>query len=333
MLFLSPINIKLKFKMTYEEFVPDEYAKHSIINVLKKTKRFLDNGGFGDFPPNKEVQEGLLALDPKLVYKYKESFCGCWSVLCDAAQNDCLPIIRLKVESLKSPHNLETESENKSGKNTFHVSDLIGRAVYGGPSVVRYLKPYIKNINKTDAASNFTPLHWAAQAGETEVVRALLEYPDIDLEVLGFNNSNVKEISPLARAIYSGKNGVAYLLLENGAKLNEDMIYYACKSSSSFMLEKVFSYWSDFNFTFKKHGATPLQVAIEANREYATWKILTASPDVSIESRKKYKKVKGGHTAIDFVNLALEKAKGRSTEVPEHAQWLFKAKKKIEELS
>ncbi|MFC1753152.1 ankyrin repeat domain-containing protein [Thermoproteota archaeon] len=89
---------------------------------------------------------------------------------------------------------------------------------------------------------NATPLHWAAQAGHTEIVKLLIQYK-ADIEA----RSNYGE-TPLMRAVYGNRGEVVKLLIDKGADLSvvdnagrtpmSKALYYGRKDMVKLLIEK-----------------------------------------------------------------------------------------------
>jgi len=114
---------------------------------------------------------------------------------------------RIKGKEGQVPSNyLESTSHDGS------TSLLHDAAKRGNMEVLRECLLNKMPVNQGDAAGN-SALHWAARAGHTDIISALLAVPQVQL-----NTSNKLGETPLKTAAMAGRANAVQKLLEAGAK-------------------------------------------------------------------------------------------------------------------
>ena len=284
----------------YRHFFPDTASESTLIKALTEwQKTRIDQERTDSLP--KEIAIGLQNPDPRYVYDHMDIFCKEHLIMSSAAEHNCVPLFRLRFEKLQ-----ETAFffDNKPIPVEFFINQA---TTFDSANIIRYLNPYVKNINyRTDDTNRCTCLHWAAQGGNQKAVEALLEHPDIDLEV-----SDCGGVTPLARAFYSHHAEIAELLLKAGAKFTEQIIVSVCLFHSSIGMDAIARHIKDVNFIELKKGITPLHAAIVIDNEYAVKELIKLGAKTDIPSRAKY--TRDGKTYPAKIN-AIEYARIRGNE-------------------
>jgi ankyrin repeat protein len=260
----------------YKQFFPDAASEKRLVKTLKEWQKTRINQESSDRLP-KEIEAGLQNPDPKYVYDNMKIFCDDYFIMLYAAENDCVPLFRLRFEKLK-------KSAFTFDQKPIPVESFISTAaIYNAGNIIRYLNTYAKNINYTNDSNKCTSLHWAVQQGSKNAVKALLEHPDIDLEA-----KDGQGVTPLVRAFYSLQTDIIGLLIKGGAELNAGTMVEAVLSYSLKGTDALVKYAKDLNVIDPDTGITPLQAAIAIDYEYAVEKIIKAGARSNIASTKKY---------------------------------------------
>jgi ankyrin repeat protein len=210
-------------------------------------------------------------------------FCNDFFIMLYAAENDCVPLFRLRFEKLK---NMKFTFDRKPVPVESFISNA---AIHNAANVIRYLNTYAKNINYTNDSNKCTSLHWAVQQGSKAAVKALLTHPDIDLEA-----KDVGGVTPLVRAFYSLRIDIIGLLIKAGADLNPETMVDAVLSYSLKGTDALVKYAKDVNVIDPVKGISPLQAAIAIDYEYAVTKLIEVGAKTDLASKKKYSR--GGKT-------------------------------------
>lgn len=114
------------------------------------------------------------------------------------------------------------------------------------------------NLNTRDHEGK-TPLHLAAKKGHLSIVRLLLRYRAL---VDMVNNDGD---SPLDMATLYRREQVAKVLLEKGARVNEQMLFRWCNYSSKDIVSQLISREVNINATDER-GDTPLQRYVSSGK-------------------------------------------------------------------
>ena len=150
---------------------------------------------------------------------------------------------------------------------------------------------HIAALNK-DGCKGYTPLHWAARKGKTEVVKLLLEHGA---------NVNAKDRfgnTPLHLAAWKGKTEVVDLLLTNGADINaknndgETPLHWAACNGHTEVVELLLERDADTEAK-NEYGTTPLHLA--ADRGHTEVVELLLQHRANIHEKDQY-----GHTPLHW---------------------------------
>lgn len=259
----------------YKEFFPNKASEQTLIKTLKRWHKLRIDQERTDKIP-KEIEIGLQRPDPRYVYDNMEVFCNDYFIMSFGAMYDCVPLFRMKFEKLK---NMKFTLDKKAIPVEYFISNA---AMHDAANVIRYLNPYAKNINYTNDSNRCTALHWAAQGGEKNAVKALLEHPGINLEARDQGG-----VTPLVRAFYSSNSGIAKMILEKGAALTAETLVALCLSYSV-SIDTLAPYVKDFNVIDRKKGITPLQAAIAIENDFVVSRLIEFGAKTNILSHKKY---------------------------------------------
>lgn len=260
----------------YKIYFPDAASEKTLVKTLKEWKKTRKNQGRTDKLP-KEIETGLQNPDPRYVYDNMKVFCNDFFIMLYAAENDCVPLFRMRFEKLK---NLKFTFDRKPVPVESFISNA---AIHNSGNVIRYLIPYAKNINYTNDSNKCTSLNWAVQQGSKAAVKALLTHPDIDLEA-----KDVAGVTPLLRAFYGLHIDIIGLLIKAGAEFGPESIVDAVLSYSLKGTDALVKYAKDVNVIAPVKGITPLQAAIAMDYEYAVSKLLMAGAKTDLASTKGY---------------------------------------------
>lgn len=260
----------------YQQFFPDKASEATLVKTLKEWQKTRINQERTDRLP-KEIETGLQNPDPRYVYDNMKVFCDDHFIMLYAAENDCVPLFRLRFEKLK-------KLTFTFDKQPIPVESFISEAaIHNAGNVIRYLNTYAKNINYTNDSNKCTSLHWAVQQGSKRAVQALLEHPGIDLEA-----RDIGGVTPLVRAFYSLRVDIIGVLIKAGAELNPETMVNAVLSYSLKGTDALVKYAKDLNVIDPIKGITPLHAAIAIEYEYAVNKLIEAGAKANIPSTKKY---------------------------------------------
>jgi|GEM_PF-1852350 len=270
---------------------PDPKSEKKLLIRLKEFKEYrlkVQN----EVP--KEVSTALEKPDPKYVYEHYEIFCQDDGILEFAASCDCVPIFKLCLEKLK---HTKFTSFGKPVPIEYYVHTA---ATSDAANIVRYLKPYVKNINyMVEDSSECTILYWAAQGGKQNAIKALLEYPDIDLDA-----RDDRGITPVERAYHSKHLKIVEILLKAGAKPGSDIFVYPYLG----FIDLAGKQGLDFNYIDAKTGITPLHAAVSGGDIDAVRKLIEFGAKTDILSRKaRGKTYPAKITAIQYAVILKDK--------------------------
>ena len=190
---------------------------------------------------------------------------------------------------------------NQAGTTT-GASPLYISSQKGMVALVKVLLEAGGNVNQHNH-KNTTPLNWASYIGHTEIVRLLLQQPNIDL------NKKDDFYSPLGGAIKKNHTEIIQLLKDAGAtytikdavvandidyvhqwiknekdkdrkEINESL--YLASSSGNINIVKLFLNLKDININYSNtEGATPLSIACQNNHTTIV-ELLLQQPNIDV---------------------------------------------------
>ncbi|KAM9358027.1 CARD- and ANK-domain containing inflammasome adapter protein [Symphorus nematophorus] len=162
--------------------------------------------------------------------------------------------------------NANPNATDNEKKTALHLAALGGRV----DAVTSLLSRKAKGVAKDMDGS--TPLHYAAAGGHASTVSALLQ----SLNNKGIDERNTWRKTPLHAAAERGRDSVAVLLLEAGAKINstdhskDTPLHFAVRGGHQDVVRTLVNWGQDGHMTRRKKvnllvtnnvGKTPLQVA------------------------------------------------------------------------
>ena len=200
-----------------------------------------------------------------------------WTALHLAASNGHSSIVG---ELIKAPHrNLNVRNEN--GDTPLNVAADNGRA-----ASARLLIDAGADINISDNKQR-TALHMAADLGYDDILRTLIDAPDVNL-----NLRTETGHTPLHAAANNGRAASARLLIDAGANINISDKY----QQTALHLAAYFGYDDivdalikrpDVNLNVRnKDGNTPLHIAADNGRAASARLLIDAGADINISDHK-----------------------------------------------
>ena len=139
------------------------------------------------------------------------------------------------------------------------------------------------NVAQSDG---MTALHWAAELGNVELVRLLVD-AGADLEA----PTRIGDLTPLHIGAEVGQSGTVRALLEAGANAESRNangsapLHFAAMSGSVEAVVALADYGADVNLREAKWGQTPLMFAASRNRVSAIEALINRGGDVGITSK------------------------------------------------
>ena len=166
---------------------------------------------------------------------------------------------------------------------TVPESPVADAAMRGDIEAVRALLKDGADVNAAQG-DGMTALHWAAEAGDVEMVGMLL-YAGANLQGV----TRLGDYTPLHLATKAGKESVAALLLEAGADPSARTttgeftpLHFAAASGSAASVEALLGHGANVNVRESVRGQTPLMLAAGLNRVEAVRVLLEHGADPSM---------------------------------------------------
>jgi len=281
--------------LSLSQFVPDRAAEESVVRALDEMRRVYTMQGRLD-QLRSPLAELVANPDVQTVYAHRDVVCREHFVMLYAAETDCVPLFRLRIEGVGDRTNLE-----------FFLL-VAGRM--GAAGIIRYLGAQGVDVNvaEDDGLHRHTALHWAVYQNETDAVAALIEQPAIDLERLDGHGTTALD---LALGLDS-RTGPAELLADAGARIRPDAVVQVARRLDLPSLEIVLHHAADPNAIGPKTGIAPLHGAVANMRVDTARRLLQAGADPLLPTQRMFKasgvKYPRGATPLDYLELARHKA-------------------------
>lgn len=276
--------------LSLAEFLPDRAAEEAVVRALDELRRVHTMQGRLD-KLQSPVADLVASPDPEAVYAHRDAICRQHFVMLYAAETDCVPLFRLRIEAVGDRSNLE-----------FFLL-VAGRM--GAARVIRYLGEQGVDVNaaENDGTHRHTALHWAVYQNHPDAVAALIAQPKIDLECVDGHGTTALDLSLYqARCIRS-----AELLTAAGAHIHADTVVQVARGRDLPALELVLRHGADPNALSPKTGIAPLHAAAMGLAEDVLRRLLQAGADPSLPTRRKFKAAgviyPRGATPIDYLDL------------------------------
>jgi hypothetical protein len=277
------------------QFVPDRAAEESVIRALDELRRVFTMQERMD-----KLQSPIAQLaaspDPHGVYVHRDAVCRHHFVMLYAAETDCVPLFRLRIEGI--------------GDRTRLDFFLLVAARMGAARVIRYLCGQGVDVNavEDDGGHGHTALHWAVYQDHSDAVAALIAQPAIDLERVDRH-----AMTALDLAIGLDRHaGPAELLAAAGANIRPDAVVQLARRHDMPTLEVVLRHGADPNAFGPKTGIAPLHAAVSNLHVEVARRLLQAGADPQLPTRRVFKaasvKYPRGATPIDYLDLASHRA-------------------------
>ncbi|MCF2534030.1 ankyrin repeat domain-containing protein [Yinghuangia sp. KLBMP8922] len=284
--------------LSLAEFLPDQAAEEAVVRALDELRRVSTMQGNLDRLQG-PVAELVARPDPKAVYAHRDAVCGEHFVMLYAAETDCVPLFRLRIEGV-----------GDRGKLEFY---LVTAARMGAAGVVRYLGAQGADVNaaENDGRHRHTALHWAVYQNHPDTVAALIAQPGIDLDRLDGHGTTALDL-----ALYRPQRiESAKLLTSAGAHIRPDTVVQVARDHDLAALDLVLRHGADPNAFSPKTGIAPLHAAAMAFGEDVVRRLLQAGADPLLPTRRKFKASRveypRGATPVDYLDLAASAANGR----------------------
>ena len=204
-------------------------------------------------------------------------------------------------------------------------TNTVGFAAAHGNSELlsRLLQSNSTSINERDDLG-FTPLHWAAQAGQDAIVKQLL------VDGASINSTDPKGNTPLHWAVFTGHSNVVEMLIANKAGLNvkgsgeKSPLYLAVQQGFTLLAEMLLKAGADPNIATSS-GETPICVAVASGNLEALKLLLAYHANLNVKNSGDsiFQVWAGGTANLEIANHLLAngcdaKAKGREGKTPLH---------------
>lgn len=285
--------------LSLAEFLPDRAAEEAVIRALDEVRRVYTMQGRLD-QLRGPVAELVATPDPRGVYEHRDAVCGEHAVMLFAAETDCVPLFRLRVEGMGDRGNLE-----------FFLL-VAGRL--GASEVIRYLGAQGVDVNaaEADGLHHHTALHWAVYQTHPAAVAALIAQPGIDLDRTDGHGTTALDLA-LGRP---HRMECARLLTEAGATVRPDTVVDVVRRGDLAALELTLHHGADVNALGPKTGIGPLHAAAMQLDERMIKRLLTAGADPGLTTRRQFKAAgvtyPRGMKALDYVDLSYPRRKSRA---------------------
>jgi ankyrin repeat protein len=230
---------------------------------------FLKNGAKTQWDPDRRMKQGFGAMHAVRSAEMVRLFLDFHADPEIGDQNDMRPLhwyaSRGNVAAMRAvlQHGVKVDPVSSGGATPLQ------EAAACSLDAVKILLEFGADVQKTDGRSN-TPLHYAARAGQTEVVRLLLErWPD------GVRVANVDLDTPLHRAALEGKAKVVRVLVESwpeGVKMQnkalDTPLHLAAEMGNINIVRALVERWPEGIKLQNENLDTPLHRAVRARPCY-----------------------------------------------------------------
>ncbi|WP_343948216.1 ankyrin repeat domain-containing protein [Nonomuraea longicatena] len=276
--------------LSLAEFVPDRAAEEAVVRALDEMRRVYTNQGCLDELQG-AVADVVMSPDPQVVHAHRAEVCRDHFVMLHAAETDCVPLFRLRIEDVGDRSNLE-----------FFLQEA---GLHGAARVIRYLGEQGADVNAVQNDNQrMTALHWAVYQLHSDAVAALIAHPEIDLERVDARGRTALDLALHRR----GHTESAELLAAAGARISPDTVVSVARSQGLPFVEIVLRHGADPNAYGPKTGIAPLHAAVSTHHLFTVQRLLQAGADPLLPTRRIFRargvKYPRGATPLDYLDLA-----------------------------